>query len=145
MPTAALESASGAAVLAPPAFKASVNSPHSVGNISWVGRHRQSSFRPLGERLTLPSSVNLSHAGLPKGHRVAERRRRFGTPAQLVRQHGPGVHGQGRRCRGFVLESPTEWVGSFRGGKAEYSGVGAKDGIRGNGPWENRPRFPEHL
>ena len=47
--------------------------------------------------------------------RVAERRRMFGTPAQLVRQHGPGVHGQGRRCRGFVLESPTECVGSFRG------------------------------
>src|SRR5271166_6457296 len=77
MPTAALESASGAAVLAPPAFKASVNSPHSVGNISWVGRHRQSSFRPLGERLTLPSSVNLSHAGLPKGHDARRVRSRW--------------------------------------------------------------------
>src|ERR1019366_3673797 len=58
----------GAAVCPPPAFKAPVNPPHSVGKISWVGRHRQSSFRPLDERLTLASSPHPSHPGLLKGH-----------------------------------------------------------------------------
>src|SRR5271166_5064604 len=58
---------------APPARKTPVNSPHSVGNIRCVGRHRQSSFSPLGERLTLASSVSPSHAGLPKRHGLETR------------------------------------------------------------------------
>ena len=59
-----------AGVRPPPAFKAPVNPPHSMGNIRWLGRHRQSSFRPLDGRLTLASSPHPSHAGLPKGHFV---------------------------------------------------------------------------
>jgi len=55
-------------VCASPACKTPANPPPSLGNISRLGRHRQPSLRPLGERLTLASSLNPSHAGLPKRH-----------------------------------------------------------------------------
>jgi hypothetical protein len=84
----------------------------SQASAGYAGRTAAEGTSGMGWAGTGEAFENIGACGLA---RVAERRRMFGTPAQLVRQHGPGVHGQGRRCRGFVLESPTECVGSFRG------------------------------